>query len=141
MKFVFDTNAVSALMSGEASMLKRLSRVERTEVAMPQPVIAEISYGIERLPASRRRTELEARFSLVLSELARVEWTDAVSATFGELKAALERRGKPLEDFDIAIAAHAVAHGAVLVSANLDHMLRIPGLSVEDWAQPEAPAE
>ena len=47
----------------------------------------------------------------------------------------MERRGEPLEDFDLAIAAHALAHGAILVSANRRHMGRIDGLTVEDWAR------
>jgi tRNA(fMet)-specific endonuclease VapC len=38
-------------------------------------------------------------------------------------------------DFDAAIAAHALASGATLVTANLDHMARVPGLQIEDWSQ------
>jgi tRNA(fMet)-specific endonuclease VapC len=72
----------------------------------------------------------------VRSELARSEWTDEISECFGRIKAALEKGGRPIEDFDIAIAAHALATGAVLVTANLDHMARVPGLQVEDWSAP-----
>lgn len=36
-------------------------------------------------------------------------------------------------DFDAAIAAHALAIGAVLVTANKDDMVRVHGLVVEDW--------
>lgn len=53
---------------------------------------------------------------------------------YGRIKATLERRGSPIEDFDAAIAAHALALGATLVTANLDHMTRVPGLRVEDWS-------
>ena len=63
----------------------------------------------------------------------RVEWTDAVSHAYGSIKAALERRGSRIEDFDAAIAAHAVALGATLVTSNIEHMARISGLRVEDW--------
>lgn len=65
--------------------------------------------------------------------LPRAEWTDAVSLTFGRIKATLERRGTRIEDFDAAIAAHALALNATLVTANLGHMIRVPGLRVEDW--------
>ena len=40
--------------------------------------------------------------------------------------------GKRVEDFDAAIAAH-VPKGSVLVTANLDDMIRVPGLAVENW--------
>ena len=135
MRYVLDTNAVSALMKGEPRIVERLRAASRGDVALPQPVIAEIAYGIERLPPSRRRDALQERFDLVRTELARAPWTDAVSEHFGVVKAALERQGQRLEDFDAAIAAHALAEEAVLVTANLDHMVRIPGLTIEDWAK------
>jgi tRNA(fMet)-specific endonuclease VapC len=133
--YVLDTNAVSALMKGSPAVVERLAATAPAEVAIPQPVLAEIAFGIERLPRSKRRPSLQARFDLVSAELARAEWTDAVSRMFGRIKATLERRGTRIEDFDAAIAAHALAVEATLVTANLDHMIRVPGLRVEDWSQ------
>ena len=140
MKFVLDTNTVSALMRGDESVVERIARVRPDEVAVPQPVIAEIAYGVERLPSSKRREWLEARFARVADELPRVNWSDMVSHAYGRIKAALERKGSRIEDFDAAIAAHALAHGARLVTANVKHMARIEGLNIEDWSQPERPA-
>lgn len=134
MRYVLDTNAFSALMAGRATAVSRLAALRRTDVGVPQPVLAEIAYGLERLPRSKRRELLRGRFELLRDELPRVEWTDEVSACFGSIKAALERRGQRIEDFDAAIAAHALANGAILVTSNLDHMARVPSLVVEDWA-------
>lgn len=134
MTYVLDTNAVSALMKGSDAVVNRLAATEPADVGIPQPVVAEIAYGIERLPRSKRRQVLQARFDLICSELQRVEWTDEVSHAFGRIKATLERRGSRIEDFDAAIAAHALALGATLVTANLEHLARVPGLRVEDWA-------
>src|SRR6188474_2948483 len=106
-------------MKGVPAAVDRLADLERSAVAVPQPVLAEIAFGIERLPRSRRRTQLQARFDLICSELPRAEWSDAVSHAYGRLKATLERRGERIEDFDAAIAAHALAIGATLVTANL----------------------
>ena len=53
---------------------------------------------------------------------------------FGTIKATLERRGERI-DFDAAVAAHAIAEGAVLVTANLKHMMRVPDLDIEDWLE------
>jgi tRNA(fMet)-specific endonuclease VapC len=134
MKLVLDTNAVSALMKGEPGIVDRLKQVSKEEVSVPQPVLAEIAYGIERLPPSKRRQDLQERFDLVRSELTRSNWSDDVSESFGTIKATLERAGKRIEDFDAAIAAHALARGATLITANLDDMARVPGLVVEDWS-------
>jgi tRNA(fMet)-specific endonuclease VapC len=137
-KYVLDTNAVSALMKPEPAVVARLRALGRGDAAIPQPVIAEISYGIERLPRSRRRDLLQERFDLVRTELARIPWTEAVSERFGFIKAHLEQKGQRIEDFDAAIAAHALAEKAILVTANVGHMARIPGLTVEDWQDKQA---
>jgi tRNA(fMet)-specific endonuclease VapC len=133
--YVLDTTAVSALMKGSAAVVERLATTEPADVAIPQPVLAEIAFGLERLPRSKRRTALQARFDLICSEVRRAEWTDAVSHEYGRIKATLERRGTRIEDFDAAIAAHASALGATLVTANLEHMTRVPGLQIEDWGR------
>jgi tRNA(fMet)-specific endonuclease VapC len=135
-KIVLDTNAVSALMKGDPGVMEKLKQRSKAEVSAPQPVLAEIAYGIERLPKSKRKEALQERFDLVRSELARSSWSDEVSESFGRIKALLEKKGQRTEDFDAAIAAHALATGAVLVTANLDHMTRVPGLTVEDWSSP-----
>ncbi len=134
MIYILDANAVSALMKGNGGVVERLAATEPAAIAVPQPVLAEIAFGIERMPRSKRRAALQARFDLISAELPRAEWTDVVSQMFGRIKATLERRGTRIEDFDAAIAAHALALEATLVTANLGHMARVPGLRVEDWS-------
>src|SRR5262249_35308548 len=134
MKYILDTSVVSALMASDPGVVNKLARLSRVDVAVPQPVFAEIAYGIERLPRSKRKDALRARFELVRDELRHAEWSDDVSETFGAIKASLERAGRRIEDFDAAVAAHAVAVGAVLVTRNAKHMARIDELEIQDWS-------
>ena len=53
--YILDTNALSALMKGSARVVERLAVTTRADVAIPQPVMAEIAFGLERLPRSKRR--------------------------------------------------------------------------------------
>lgn len=135
MKYVLDTNALSALMKGDAKAVQRLVSETRADVLLPEPVVAEIAFGLKRLPDSSKRRHLDQRFALFCEELNVAPWTREVSLAFGEIKASLERRGTPLEDFDIAIAAHALAHAAVLVTSNTKHMKRVRGLTLQDWCK------
>jgi len=134
--YLLDTNTLSDLMKGDAAVVARLAATDRAAVRLPQPVLAEIAFGLARLPHSRRRTALQARFDLVISEIARADWTDAVSEAYGRIQAVLEKRGQRIEDFDAAIAAHALAVDGTLVTANTRHFLRVPDLRVEDWRGP-----
>ncbi len=137
MKQILDTNALSALLKGDPRAVSRIEKLRPGDVAVPQPVIAEIEYGIARLPRSRRRSRLEKRFAVIAGEIGRAPWSDEVSRAFGAIKADLERKGKVIEDFDVAIAAHAAASDAVLVTADRSHMSRIEGLAVRDWTAGE----
>jgi tRNA(fMet)-specific endonuclease VapC len=134
-KFPAGRRDFSSSLRNALRSFQSLQEVNRADVSIPQPVIAEIAYGIECLPGSKRRELLQNRFDAIRLELARVPWTDPVRERFGTIKAALEKRGKRVADFDAAIAAHALAEGAVLVTANLEQMTRIPGLKVEDWSR------
>jgi tRNA(fMet)-specific endonuclease VapC len=122
-------------MKGDAAVIERLQRVGKADVGVPQPVLAEIAYGMERLPASKQKEVLRLRFELIREEFPRVPWTDDVSESFGSIKASLEKMGRRIGDFDAAIAAHALAVEGVLVSANVGQMTRVSGLTVEDWAK------
>ena len=139
MKYILDTNTVSFVMRGDANVSRRLTSHDRTEVFLPQPVVAEIEYGLARLPRSARKKRLVERFEMVCDEIQRLIWTDDVSRFFGATKADLEKRGLRLEDFDVATAAHALALDATLVSDNVAHMERIRALRLETGASESTP--
>ena len=133
MKYVLDTNTLSFLMRGETSVVERLTSKSRTDVLLPQPVISEVEYGLARMRASKRKDRLRHRFEVLLAELQRALWDDEVSRAFGIIKAELDRRRARIEDFDVAVAAHALALQATLVTDDVDHMSRIKSLRIENW--------
>jgi predicted nucleic acid-binding protein len=54
----------------------------------------------------------------------------AIARPFGEIAADLEARGVMLADVDLQIAATAVYHGLELVTGNVRHFARVPGLAI-----------
>jgi len=51
------------------------------------------------------------------------------------IRVALRLAGTPIGPNDTAIAGHAIATGAVLVTNNVRKFERVPGLVLEDWAR------
>ena len=131
MRYLLDTNTVSALMRGQQVVAARLAKTPREDVAISQVTVAEIEFGLRYLPASKRRRALEAQWAAIGSELIRLPWDDEVSRRFGERKARLERAGNRMSDFDLAIAVHAVAYGLTLVTA--DRAFERLRLRQENW--------
>ena len=131
MRYLLDTNAVSALMRGEPQVATRVAGTPRENIAISQVTAAEIEFGLRYLPASKRRRALEAQWSAIGPELIRLPWSDEVSRRFGERKARLEKAGRRMSDIDLAIAVHALAYGLTLVTADRAFdRLRLPR---ENW--------
>ncbi len=131
MKYVLDTNTVSALMKGVPRVAARLENQHRTDVAISQVTVAEIEFGLRYVPPSKRRRLLQEQWRTIGAELIRLPWDDAVSRAFGERKARLERAGMRMSDFDLAIAAHAIALGLIVVTA--DSAFERLGIRRENW--------
>ncbi len=71
MKYALESNTLSHAKAGESSVCQRPLADSGSVVHLPQAVIAEIGYGLARLPALRRRDRLVARFQPHLDELPR----------------------------------------------------------------------
>jgi tRNA(fMet)-specific endonuclease VapC len=131
LRYLLDTNVVSALMRGDPAVAERLAGTPRADVAITQLTVAEVEFGIRCLPVSNRRRVLRSQWNAIGAELPRLPWDDAVSRVFGEQKARLGRSGRSFSDFDLAIAAHAIAFGLILVTAEAA-FARL-GLRHESW--------
>ena len=92
----------------------------------------EILYGLTRLPAGKRRQDLEAEATRLFNQLDCVPLPEAAGDHYAAIKSAAERRGTPLDENDLWIAATALYLNAVLVSMDSDFQ-RVNTLKVEDW--------
>ena len=64
-----------------------------------------------------------------------IEATNAIIETFVAIKADIETSGKPLDDFDLVIAATAISLGYRLVTNNERHFRRVKELTIENWTR------
>ena len=131
MKWLLDTNVCIAIVRGQPeSVLKRLRGKAIGQVGISSLTLAELEFGAAKSQRSEQSRLALAEFLLPL-EIA--PFDDEAAAAYGNVRAVLEKKGKPIGPLDTLIAAHALALGAVLVTHNTREFARVPGLSVEDW--------
>jgi len=94
--------------------------------------IAELLFGGLVLGDQGRQIlrRIEDRILSVVTVLA---FDEPAARRFAEVKATLQRRGEPLEDADMQIAAVALTHDLTLVTDNTRHFVRIASLRLENW--------
>ncbi len=130
MAYLFDTDAISELLRPRPASryLEWLSSVPRSEQFTSAVVVGELFKGAFR--SQHRGRHLSNIENRVLPRLTVLPYDVGVARTFGEIRAHLEARGKPLADADLQIAATALRHGLQLVTGNVRHFARVPGLEI-----------
>lgn len=119
---IVDTNVVSELMKSEPS-LKVQSWVrdrDLRELKMTAITVAEILYGIERLPDGKRKSAIRRDAQDVFSHFAdEILALDAAAAPlYAEIVDRHDRLGAPISGYDAQIAAICRAHSAPLATRN-----------------------
>ncbi|WP_077530445.1 type II toxin-antitoxin system VapC family toxin [Vreelandella utahensis] len=135
---VLDTNVISELMrpAPEEAVVQWLDQQPAEEVAVTSITVAEILFGIERLPEGKRRT----RFAEAAAELFGTDFTgrilpfDAQSARYYAMEvAAAERQGKAVSMADAQIAGICMSNDAALATRNIRDFEAFPLALVNPW--------
>jgi predicted nucleic acid-binding protein len=121
--YLLDTNVVSEWTKPRPNpgVIEWLSQVAEDDVFLSVVTFAELRHGIERLPAGRRRRQLDKwlRGELALRFEGRIVLIDgAIAHEWGRLVARQEARGRPIAARDGLIAATAQVHALTLVTRN-----------------------
>ena len=136
---LLDTNVVSELMrpAPDPGVVAWLAGQEPASLALSVVTVAEILYGLERLPGGRRRADLVARFHAFLDR----DFGNAIhpvdlatAEQFAAIRAARDTAGRPMTSFDALIAATARVHDAVLATRNTGDFSGCGFVVVNPWA-------
>lgn len=111
-------------------MIERFANLDRSQVWLSAMVAAELRFGAAKLASSRFSAAVEGW----LAGFEVRSWPVDASLHYANIRAALERTGQVIGGMDLLIAAHALAEDSVLVTHNAREFLRVPGLSVQEWA-------
>jgi tRNA(fMet)-specific endonuclease VapC len=132
--YLLDTNILSDLLKPRpsTSLIAKLASVPPEDQFTSSITLGELIFGALRRP---ERTDYLLRQidALVVQNVPVLPFDAAAAEHYGRVRAALESAGTPIEEPDLRIAAVALANGLIMVTGNLRHFQRIPGLVVEDW--------
>jgi len=137
--YLFDTDLLSQVLKRAPSplLLARLATVPPEQHFTTAITVGELVYGAYRSP---RREQLLRQLEERLWPNVRVlPFHRAAAETYGRLRAELERAGTPLSEPDLRIAAIALTHDLTMVTGNVRHFARVPGLRVENWLDERVP--
>ena len=121
MIYLLDSNAMSALMRADVRMASWLSSIGADDrVAICTITRGEVLFGLERLAQGRRRTELETKAGKLFAILPCEPLPPGAADRYASVKISQQRRGLPLDENDLWIAATALVMEATLVSRDSD---------------------
>ena len=132
--YMLDTNICSFIMREQPeTVIKRLEQsvLRGHRIVVSAVTYAEMCFGATGPKASPRHVQLVEAFCARLDAV--LPWGRAAVDATTEIKVSLRLAGTPIGPNDTAIAGHAIAAGAVLVTNNTREFERVPGLIVEVW--------
>lgn len=108
---ILDTNAVSAVLSGDATIGDILAEAERHH--LPLGVIAEYQFG---LLASKRRRRLESLFRRLEADSILLYPDRETADWYAAIRLELKKNGTPIPENDIWVGAMARQYSLEVVS-------------------------
>jgi toxin FitB len=136
---ILDTNVVSELMRPEpaAQVAGWVRGRDRRELRMTSVTLAEIRFGIARLPDGRRKQVLlniaDDIFRAFSDQVLPVD--EAAAEQYAVIASIRERAGKPIAGFDALIAAVCRSRSAALATRNLPDFDDTGIEVIDPWAQ------
>ena len=131
-RYLLDTNTASYVIKGNIPRIReRLLKVPMAQLAISAVTEAELLFGAARKPEAVRLKVAVGEFLLRVEAL---PWDSKAARLYADVRATLERHGKPMGNLDMMIAAHALAVEAILVT-NDRAFRRLGNLKLEDWTK------
>lgn len=129
--YMLDTNTFSFIASGRSPRArKRFKEVHGADIVVISAITAaELHFGMVKKPEAVRVRQSVQQLMDVVPVLA---WDEVVALEYGQLRAAMTKKGTPMAAMDLLIAAHAASIGAVLVTGDL--AFRHTGNTIVNWA-------
>ena len=132
MKYMLDTNICIYLIKQKPpKVLKHFKSHSIGDIGISSITLAELRYGVSKSRHIERNRQALDEFILPLEI---EDFNEKAAAEYGTIRANLEKAGKPIGSMDMLIGAHALSHGATLVTNNTKEFKQIISLKAVDWS-------
>ena len=133
LRYMLDTNLCIRVLRDRPAHLRPRFNAEADSLCISTIVLTELLHGAAKSARpDHNRREVE-RFAARLEVL---PFDADAAAHAADIRATLEREGKPIGGYDLLIAGHARSRGLIVVTGNLGEFTRVPALRCEDWDAP-----
>ena len=135
---LLDTNVVSELMRPAPNPKVRawLGGLGATPLSTTAVTLAEVVFGLARLPEGKRRSDLIERFNALISgppALPVLGLDEQAGRLAGEFRALRESLGLGSSPSDMMIAAISAANGGSLATRNVADFAGLPISVINPW--------
>ena len=133
-RYMLDTNiCIYIAKNSPQTVSDRFELHDASELAMSVITLGELKFGAEKRQA---REKAMAIIDRLVAAIEVMPVPSAASQHYGQIRASLQREGRPIGNNDLWLAAHARAEGWILVTNNEREFSRVEGLQIENWTQP-----
>lgn len=132
--YLLDTDILANLMGRcpSTTLITKLASVPPEQQCTSSITLEELIVGASRF--GRRTAALVSQIDTrLIPNLPVLPFDAAAARRYGELHVSLARKGSPLSETALRVAAVALVRNLTLVSGNPQYFKRVPGLSVENW--------
>ncbi len=126
-----DTNIAVAHLRGDPFVTERLAQA-LPAVELSSLVVAELRYGVH---TSVDPLLAKSKLDEFLTTMSVIPFDATAAETYGRIRFLLRRKGRPIGDVDMLIAAAAMSRGATLITRNWRHFSEVDGLSIDGWLE------
>lgn len=128
--YVVDTNTLIYFFKGIGKVSNKLLSVSPKNIGIPSVVLFELEYGIAKSSAPKKRQQQLEELSSLVSIL---PFGSAAAKLSADIRAKLEKQGRPIGPYDLLIAGTVLSVNGILVTNNTKEFSRVPQLKVENW--------
>jgi len=135
LKYLLDTNIIIYVMKRRPLAVLGVVNANARRMTMSAITLSELHHGAEK---SARVNQNLLAIEEISSLLEVLPYGAKASQHYGQIRAALEKTGQPIDVYDLHIAAHARSEGLALVTNNLLEFARVPGLAQSSLGCPSS---